>query len=38
MCDNNIKATTATIDKKSVDKYSKAVKENEKTKQTITRH
>ena len=39
MWDNNIKATTATIDKKSVDKHSKAVKEHEKkTKQKITRN
>ena len=36
MWDNNIKATTATIDKKSVDKHSKAVKEHEKKK--VTRH
>jgi len=32
MWDNNIKSTTATIDKKSVDKHSKAIKENEKNK------
>jgi len=30
MWDNNIKATTATIDKKSADKHSNADKENEK--------
>ena len=30
--DNNMKATTATIDNKSVDKYFKATKENEKNK------
>ena len=37
MWNNNMKATSATINKKSIDKQFKAAKENEKNKTTDTK-